>query len=350
MTADRSPISTTTRKTRAFSTFSHTQSTRLSVMASSCKRAPRDYAADSCTLCVDSDASRINEIANLTRDCPIASRQANNLMPNSRERANRHVRRAGCACVAVVQGVGFRPAVYRLAEREARVGGFVRNGLGGVWHRGRRGGDAPSPASPIRYGAKRRLSCARSSRSRSVEVRVPWGRRVPCPRERRGLANRDPHPGRRRLLRSLCPRALRASGPTLSLSLRQLHRLRAPASPSSAMFPTTARRPRWPRSSCAPRVVPNTKTLPTAASTPSPTLARRAGLAWRSWVGASDSPKETPRWSRRGSPRPRRHPRDQRPRGLPARGRRPQRRCGRSPSRSKGSPAQALCRDGARPR
>src|SRR4030065_748662 len=136
--------------------------------------------------------------------------------------------RAQVVVRGIVQGVGFRPFVYRLA-REHGLGGWVLNSTQGV----------------------------------VIEVEGE--------RERIDgfLGELQAAPPPQALIEKVAtrPTATRSStAPTADL-----------ASPSSAISPTIGRRPPCASSPCAPAATASTTTPLTAASTPSPTPAPSAG-------------------------------------------------------------------------
>ena len=184
-------------------------------------------------------------------------------------------RRASARVEGVVQGVGFRPYVYRLA-REEGLAGYVLNDERGVLL------DVEGAAEAVaRFVARLRGRGASAGGDRvgGVDVAAPDRRaRVPrsCDEPARRRAGR---PGRRRRrdLRRLPGRALRPRRPPLPLPVRQLHQLR-PA------LHDRARRALRPAADDDGRLRHvrraagrSTTTRPTAASTRSPTPARTAG-------------------------------------------------------------------------
>ena len=120
-----------------------------------------------------------------------------------------------------VQGVGFRPFVHGLA-REFALDGFVRNDAEGVLLE-------IQGARVNEFVDALRRDPPPLARIDRIELRS-----VP-PKSVRGFSiepsadgeNRDPHRSRRRRLRELSRRSVRSKQPLLSLSLRQLHALRA---------------------------------------------------------------------------------------------------------------------------
>ena len=192
-----------------------------------------------------------------------------------RRRRRRRVRVEG-----VVQGVGFRPFVHRLAS-ELQLGGFVRNDARGVEVEVEGPADAVErvPRAPARR-ARRRWRASRRVRARDVAgARRRAASRSPGSRRRRaGRARRR----RRRDLRRLPGRAA-STPPTAATATRSsTARTAARASRSCAASPTTGRGRRWPASRCAPPAGAEYDDPPTAASTPSRTPARPAGRG-RGW-------------------------------------------------------------------
>ena len=185
------------------------------------------------------------------------------------------MRRVRARVEGTVQGVGFRPFVYRLAA-ELGLAGYVLNDERGVLLEVE-GGDArgrrlPAPArrggaaaggdrggAPARRRAARASAASASSRARAAA-------------SRRALVSPDTATCDDCLRRAVRPRR-----PPLPLPVRQLHELRA-------ALHDRARRPLRPAADDDGRLrdVPalprrSTTTRPTAASTPSPTRARSAG-------------------------------------------------------------------------
>ena len=186
-------------------------------------------------------------------------------------------RRVRARVEGVVQGVGYRPFVYRLAGRAGpgRLGAQrLPRRAGGGRGRGRRGGRLRGPAG--RRGAAaghRGAGGARGGRS---------GRRgrVPDTRERGGGARR-PDRRRRRHLCRLPGRGAGPGGPPPRLPVHQLHQLRPALHDRHrrALRPAADHDGRASR--CARPAGPSTTTRPTAASTPSPTPAPSAGRGCR---------------------------------------------------------------------
>ena len=123
----------------------------------------------------------------------------------------------------IVQGVGFRPFVYRLArELDARGLGEQRRRRRD--HRGRGRRRRASNAWRARLAAERRR--ARASTASRAAMRAARRTRLRDPRERRRPRGHGHRTGQRRL-RRLPRRAVRSRRPSLSLRLHQLHALRS---------------------------------------------------------------------------------------------------------------------------
>ena len=227
------------------------------------------------------------------------------------------LRRAHVRVQGTVQGVGFRPYVYRLAG-ELGLAGFVLNDARGVLLEVE-GDDAaverflarlPAEAPPLASVERVVGGVARAGRAQRLPDRPEPARR----------ARRRPGHARHRDLRGLPARAVRPRRPPPPLPVRQLHQLR-PALHDRARHPL---RPaahddgRFPHVRAAAR--PSTTTRRTGASTPSPTPARPAG---RSLSGCSTATAASTPATRdaaagcRGRPARRRDRRDQGHRRLP---------------------------------
>ena len=187
-------------------------------------------------------------------------------------------RRVRARVVGTVQGVGFRPYVYRLAG-ELELDGWVLNDARGVLvevegapDRGRRvPGAAGREAPPL----------AAIERVESGEVGARRRERVLDPREpaRRRRPTRRSRPTARRA-RTAC-----ASCSTPATAATGTRSSTAPTaglgSRSCAGSRTTGRTRRWRRSRCARPARPSTTIRGTAGSTRSRMRARCAGLRWR---------------------------------------------------------------------
>ena len=183
-----------------------------------------------------------------------------------------------------VQGVGFRPWVYRLA-REEGIRGRVRNDGAGVTIEAfgspsalssfvkRLGTEAP-PAARVLELRERGIGVEPVPDFAIAESRGDGARRVSIPPE---LATCPDclaeifDPADRRYLYPFinCTNC----GPRYTIVRDS---------------PTTGPRPRWRRSPCAPPAGASTTTRSTGASTPSPTPARRAARACGCWAAAAD--------------------------------------------------------------
>ena len=119
-------------------------------------------------------------------------------MPTYENGASATHARRGMRVRGTVQGVGFRPAVYRLA-REARARRVRPERLGGRVDRGR--GRARRSRPLHRRPATRRPRARAHRVDRGRRCRPPRRARVPRGRERRGTAHARRGPGRRRHVR-----------------------------------------------------------------------------------------------------------------------------------------------------
>ena len=178
----------------------------------------------------------------------------------------------------VVQGVGFRPAVARIAA-EFALGGWVYNDAGSV-HCEFEGPaadvdaavsalqDRPPPMARIDTLAvtavqtRGRRADSPSSPVGPVMTAAPWCRRIS------------------RSVRTACGRC--ATLPTAGTGTRSSPAPTAGrATPSSPICPMTGRPPRWRASRCASLLCGVRTIRPTAAITPRPSRARTAGLGCR---------------------------------------------------------------------
>ena len=263
----------------------------------------------------------------------------------------RRVSRVRARVEGTVQGVGFRPYVYRLAGELGVAGHVLNDSRGVVVEVEAPAGDRRAlPRPPLRRGAAARHRRARHLRAARGARRA----RLLDPRQpgRRGAARGGD--ARQRHLRGLPGRGVRPGRPPLPLPVHELHELRARASRSCATSRTTARTPRWPASRCAPPAAPSTTTRRTAASTPSRTPARsaargcssatRAAGRWRH-AGARDAVEAAARALLGGRDR-----RRQGPRRLPPRLPRERRGGGGGAAGAQAPRGQAVRADGAGPR
>ena len=255
------------------------------------------------------------------------------------------MRRVRARVEGTVQGVGFRPFVYRLAS-ELDLAGFVLNDERGVLLEVEGGETAVD-------GFLRRLAdggaAAGGDRGGAPAGRRARGRaRLPHPREPARRRARRARLARHRDLRGLPRRAVRPLRPPLPLPVRQLHELRA-------ALHDRARRPLRPAADHDGRLRDvhalrrrSTRTRPTGASTPSPTRARSAGRPLRLLPG-DDYGDEALRGAvaalRDGADR-----RGQGHRRLPPRVPRGARAGGRGAARAQAPRGQAVRGDGARRR
>ena len=177
-----------------------------------------------------------------------------------------------------VQGVGFRPFVYRLAHELGLAGWVLQRRAG----RGDRGPGAGAALARIRARA-----CATEAPPLARVEQLEVERRCRLPTACRAFASWPAGAGpvttaiapRHRDLRRLPGRAVRPGRPAPSLCLHQLHPLRPALHAHARACPTTARTPAWRRSRCARAACASTPIRGTAASMPSRTPARRAGRA-----------------------------------------------------------------------
>ena len=185
-----------------------------------------------------------------------------------------------------VQGVGFRPTVWRMA-RELDLAGEVLNDAEGVLMRV--GGDGcggqrlprPDRARAAAAGAHRR-----GSRRQPIAADCR-----PQFRIAESASGRRAYPGRarRRDLRGVRGRDRRSVRAPLPLSVRQLHALRAAAEHRHRASPTTAPRRRWRLSPCAAPARRISTIRPIAASMP------RRSPAMSAAPGRSADPLRRPR-------------------------------------------------------
>ena len=212
--------------------------------------------------------------------------------------AGRHIEIRG-----VVQGVGFRPWVYRLA-RSAGLTGSVGNDASGVFIDafGARESDLDAFVARLRADAP---AAAR------IET-LSWARHrcgASHPPRSRSLRARRRAPGSRRSRRTWpSARRARARSPIRTTVATATRSRAAPsadrASPSPATSRTTARRRPWRLSRCAPTAFASTRTRATGASTPSRTRVLAAGRrsAWSTPPAARSRRAGAPRTRSRARP------------------------------------------------
>ena len=190
----------------------------------------------------------------------------------------------------IVQGVGFRPFVYRLA-RELALDGWVRNDAAGVTIEVQ--GDA------ARIDEMHAPTCRRAPRRWRASI-ASTARGVPAERASAGLRDpREPTAVARATAigpdTATCDDCLAElfapARPPLPLRVHQLHELRTAVHDHAQRSPTTGRRPAWRASPSARNAPPSTAHPATGASTPSRTPARSAGRGSRC-VDARGAPIE----------------------------------------------------------
>ena len=176
----------------------------------------------------------------------------------------------------VVQGVGFRPFVYRIAQ-SLGVRGHVLNSSEGVVI------EAEAAENTLRqFLAVLETDLPPLARidSLTVSTMEPLGETSFAIRQSTAVAGQfalvPPDVATceecRRISRAAATGVTDIRSPTAPTAGRVI--------PSSAMFPTTARRPPWKSSRCAPTAKPSMTIPPIAAFTPNPTHVRSAGQAW----------------------------------------------------------------------
>ncbi len=181
----------------------------------------------------------------------------------------------------IVQGVGFRPFVYRLAE-ELDLDGWVRNDAAGVTIEVE--GDAARVermVARVRADAPRRARIDRIAQSECRPTRrAP---RIRDPRERRRPRG-DGDRARQRGVRRLPRRAVRARRSPVPLRVHQLHELRT-AVHDHARAPVRPRADQHGGIRALPRLRSRVRDRPpTAASTRSPTPVPSAGRGCGCWT------------------------------------------------------------------
>ena len=173
-----------------------------------------------------------------------------------------------------MQGVGFRPYVYRLAGElgpgRIRAERLPRRAARG---RGRRAAVERFLARLAPERRRWRWSSGWSARPASRSATAA-SRSVASPQQGERRRRRSP-PTPRPAPTACASCSTRATGGTATRSPTAPTAVRG--SRSSGAFPTTARARRWRAFRCARAAGPSTTTRPTGASTPSPTRARSAG-------------------------------------------------------------------------
>jgi acylphosphatase len=206
--------------------------------------------------------------------------------PKREPREELHRRAVGVR--GIVQGVGFRPFVYRLAAEE-QLAGLIGNDTDGVTI------EIEGPSATLdNFLARLRSEAPPLARIDSVSVREleptgVTGFRIVASEVLGRVSTGIPADA------ATCPTACAncSRPPTAATAIpSSTAPTAARATPSPAAFPTTARRPPWRVSKCAPPARPSTTTRSTAAFTPSPmpagTAARSSGSSPVS-RGRSDS-------------------------------------------------------------
>ena len=172
----------------------------------------------------------------------------------------------------IVQGVGFRPFLYRAAEK------FGLKGFGQEHQRRRDPGSRGRPFAgvrPLHHAPRpapephRDPAPGKRSRSAAPGNSSSWKATGQGAEECHGLARHRP-------LRRLRKRDGRSRRPALCNTLSPTAPTAARASPSSPGCPTTGRKTTMKGSPCAPNASANTRSRSTGATTPSPCLARIA--------------------------------------------------------------------------
>ena len=202
----------------------------------------------------------------------------------------------------VVQGVGFRPFVYRIAS-ELGLAGFVGNDSGAVFLEVQ--GEQERVAE---FGRRLRIEAPPLARISDVSRDRPGGRsRVWQPTSGLCPARRSPVRPRRFRRTSRCATSVWPSCSTRTTGVTAIRSSPAPTagrgSPSSRSCRTTARPPPCRHSPCVSGALPNTTIRRIAGSTrsrsPAPSAGRRCGSGRRTGGGSTE---QTPRWLRPNEP------------------------------------------------
>ncbi len=178
-----------------------------------------------------------------------------------------------------VQGVGFRPFVYRLAT-ELALTGWVINDTQGVFIEVEGPDDDPAalPRTPARRGSAARHRPVRSS---SAWLEPVGYRALRDPPQRQHRRQDRARPARHRHLPRLPGRGARSGRPPLPLPLHQLHQLRPALQHHRGAALRPAQHDHAPVHHVPGLPAPSTRTRSTGASMRSRTPARSAGRGWR---------------------------------------------------------------------
>ncbi len=235
----------------------------------------------------------------------------------------------------VVQGVGFRPFVHRLAHAHGLAGFVLNDGAGVVI-------EAEGPVAELDAFAAELVTAApglaRVESLAAVPVAPTARALVHDSGEQRRRRRRGRHPARRRDVRRLPARALRPGRPPLPLPVPQLHAVRA-------ALHDRALRPVRPRAHDDGGLRALRRLPARVRGSLRPPLPRRADRV----PGVRAAPVDAARGGRLDPPR-RRHRRRQGARRLPPRVRRRRRGRGRAPARAQAPRGEAARRHDRRPR
>ena len=178
-----------------------------------------------------------------------------------------------------VQGVGFRPFVYRHAVALG-LAGYVLNDSAGVLI------EVEGPAE--RVAELTRLLVEDAAAAGTCRRRRRPSDSQPSGPPRASASSRATMPARPTCRSASTPRRAPTAWPRSTIPPIGATATPSPTAPtadratrSCSACPTTARPRRWPASRCAPRARPSTTIPPIAASTPSPTRARSAARSCR---------------------------------------------------------------------